>query len=61
MEILREINRDGTTILLVEQNAKKALSISHRVYLMNVGRVVREGQAADFLADGALMEAYLGG
>ena len=61
MEILREINRDGTTILLVEQNAKKALSISHRVYLMNVGRVVREGQAADLLADGALMEAYLGG
>ena len=61
MEILREINRDGTTMLLVEQNAKKALSISHRVYLMNVGRVVREGQAADFLADGALMEAYLGG
>ena len=61
MEILAEINRDGTTILLVEQNAKKALAISHRVYLMNVGRVVREGQAADFLADGALMEAYLGG
>ena len=61
MEILREINRDGTTILLVEQNAKKALAISHRVYLMNVGRVVREGQAADFLADGALMDAYLGG
>ena len=61
MEILREINRDGTTILLVEQNAKKALAISHRVYLMNVGCVVREGQAADFLADGALMDAYLGG
>ena len=61
MEILAQINRNGTTILLVEQNAKRALAISHRVYLMNVGRVVREGQAADFLADGALMDAYLGG
>ena len=61
MEILREINRDGTTILLVEQNAKKALAISHRVYLMNVGRVVREGLAREFLVDGVLMDAYLGG
>ncbi len=61
MEILAEINRDGTTILLVEQNAKKALAISHRVYLMNVGRVVREGEAREFLADDTLMDAYLGG
>jgi branched-chain amino acid transport system ATP-binding protein len=61
MEILAEINRNGTTLLLVEQNAKKALAISHRVYLMNVGRVVREGLAREFLADSVLMDAYLGG
>ena len=60
MDILTEINRDGTTILLVEQNAKKALSISNRVYLMNVGRIVREGDAREFLTDSALMDAYLG-
>ena len=61
MEILRSINRDGTSILLVEQNAKKALSISNRAYLMNVGRVVREGAAEELLADDSLMDAYLGG
>ena len=61
MEILAQINRNGTTLLLVEQNAKKALAISHRVYLMNVGRVVREGPAREFLGDSVLMDAYLGG
>jgi len=61
MEILAEINRNGTTLLLVEQNAKKALAISHRVYLMNVGRVVQEGPAREFLGDSVLMDAYLGG
>ncbi|MBR1559842.1 MAG: ABC transporter ATP-binding protein [Clostridia bacterium] len=60
MGILTEINKTGTTILLVEQNARKALSISHRVYLMNVGRIVREGDARELMSDGALMEAYLG-
>ena len=61
MEILKSINKDGTSILLVEQNAKKALSISDRVYLMNVGKVVREGTAEGFMADDSLMAAYLGG
>ena len=60
MEILQDINRTGTAILLVEQNAKKALSIAHRVYLMNVGRVVREGDAAAFRQDETLVSAYLG-
>ena len=61
MEILKSINGEGTTILLVEQNAKKALAISDRVYLMNVGKVVQEGTAETFLADDSLMNAYLGG
>ena len=60
MEILKDINRTGTSILLVEQNAKKALSIAHRVYLMNVGHVVREGDASTFRQDEALLSAYLG-
>ena len=60
MEILKDINRSGTTILLVEQNAKKALAISDRVYLMHVGRITREGEAAAFMTDETLMSAYLG-
>ncbi len=60
MEILKDINRAGTAILLVEQNAKKALSIAHRVYLMNVGRVIREGSASTFRQDEAIVSAYLG-
>ena len=61
LSILKDINEDGTTILLVEQNARKALSVSDRVYLMNVGSIVREGPAADLMADDSLIAAYLGG
>ena len=61
LDILKDINRSGTTILLVEQNARKALSVSDRVYLMNVGAIVREGSAAAFLEDDSLISAYLGG
>lgn len=59
-EIIKEINKEGTAILLVEQNAFKALSISHRGYVMSVGNIVGEGAAADLLADKTLTEAYLG-
>ena len=61
MEILREVNEGGTSILLVEQNAKKALRLCHRAYLMNVGRVVREERGEVLLQDASLMQAYLGG
>ena len=61
LEILKDINRSGTTILLVEQNARKALSVSDRVYLMTVGRVIREGAAQEFMTDDSLLSAYLGG
>ena len=61
MEILREVNACGTSILLIEQNAKKALRLCHRAYLMNVGRVVREERGEVLLQDASLMQAYLGG
>ena len=60
MEILREVNAGGTSILLIEQNAKKALRLCHRAYLMNVGRVVREERGEVLLQDASLMQAYLG-
>ncbi|MBO7710725.1 MAG: ABC transporter ATP-binding protein [Lachnospiraceae bacterium] len=60
METLRKIANDGTTILLIEQNAKKALSIADRAYVMNVGHVVMEGSGKELLENEQLMEAYLG-
>ena len=60
MEILREVNSTGTTILLIEQNARKALKLCDRAYLMNVGNVVTEGTGQELLADEKLMQAYLG-
>ena len=60
METLRQIASSGTTILLIEQNAKKALQISDRAYVMNVGRIVLEGEGKALLEDQQLMTAYLG-
>ena len=60
MEILGEIAHSGTTILLVEQNAKKALDLCDRAYVMNVGHIVMQGSGQDLLADENLMQAYLG-
>ncbi|HMC39329.1 MAG TPA: ABC transporter ATP-binding protein [Acidimicrobiales bacterium] len=59
--ILKEINQQGTTILLVEQNAVQALSLAHRAYVLELGRIVREAPARDLLADPAVRAAYLGG
>jgi branched-chain amino acid transport system ATP-binding protein len=59
--ILREINGQGTTILLVEQNATQALALSHRAYVLETGRVVRTAPAAELLNDPSVREAYLGG
>jgi branched-chain amino acid transport system ATP-binding protein len=59
--ILKEINADGTTILLVEQNAVQALRLSHRAYVLETGRVVRTAPAAELLDDPTVREAYLGG
>jgi len=60
-EIIQKINKAGTTILLVEQNAFKALSISDRAYVLETGSIAKEGAAADLAKDPAVKEAYLGG
>jgi branched-chain amino acid transport system ATP-binding protein len=60
-EIISEINqRDGTTILLVEQNAQQALSRAHRAYVLETGRIVKYGTGHDLLHDEAVKDAYLG-
>jgi len=59
-EILAEINREGTSLLLVEQNAVKALSICHRAYILSVGEVERQGTKDEILASEDLSKAYLG-
>lgn len=59
--ILRVLREQGLTLLLVEQNARQALRVADRAYVMETGRVVREGTAAELLADPVLQAAYLGG
>jgi branched-chain amino acid transport system ATP-binding protein len=58
--IVRSINEQGTTILLVEQNAHAALSIAHRAYVLETGTVVLEGPASEVLASSQVRKAYLG-
>jgi branched-chain amino acid transport system ATP-binding protein len=58
--IITEISQQGTTILVVEQNAQQALSRAHRAYVLETGRIVREGTGKDLLHDPAVREAYLG-
>jgi branched-chain amino acid transport system ATP-binding protein len=59
-EIIEQINSDGTTILLVEQNAQLALQMTHRGYVMETGEIAMEGASADLLADERVRQAYLG-
>ncbi|WP_410810857.1 ABC transporter ATP-binding protein [Micromonospora sp. 067-2] len=59
-EIITRINEQGTTILLVEQNAQQALSRAHRGYVLETGRIVKEGTGQELLHDPAVKEAYLG-
>ena len=58
--IIQELNQNGMTILLVEQNAKMALSIANRAYVLETGKVVMEGRAKDLLEDDSVRKAYLG-
>ena len=60
-DIVRELNRHGTTILLVEQNANMALSVAHRGYVLETGKIVATGTGAELLEDEAVKKAYLGG
>ena len=59
-EIVQQINADGTTILLVEQNAQIALQVTDRGYVMETGEITIEGTSADLLADERVRQAYLG-
>lgn len=58
-DIIRKINGDGTTVLLVEQNAKKALSIANRAYVLETGNIVLSGDAKVLMNDDAVKKAYL--
>jgi branched-chain amino acid transport system ATP-binding protein len=60
-EIIREINANGTTIFLVEQNAHMALSVAHRGYVLQTGRVIMSDHASNLLQDPEVKKAYLGG
>lgn len=60
-EIIQSINKQGTSILLVEQNAQMALSISNRAYVLETGKVILEGDAKKLMKDPTVVEAYLGG
>lgn len=59
-KIIEEISSSGTTVLLVEQNAKKALSIANRAYVLETGKVVLQGQAKELINDDSIKKAYLG-
>ena len=59
-QVIREINRAGTTILLVEQNANMALQVAHRAYVIEVGEINMEGPAAELAASDEVRKAYLG-
>lgn len=58
--IIKEVSKSGTTVLLVEQNAKKALSIADRAYVLETGRISLSGKASDLLNDESVKKAYLG-
>ena len=60
-DIVQELNRHGTTILLVEQNAQMALSVAHRGYVLETGKIVTTGSGEELLEDEAVKKAYLGG
>ncbi len=59
-DIITEINSQGTTVLVVEQNAQQALSHAHRGYVMETGAITKEGPGSDLLVDQAVKAAYLG-
>lgn len=59
-EIVKKVNQDGMTVLLVEQNARMALKISHRAYVIETGQISLEGRGADLLNDDNVRRSYLG-
>jgi branched-chain amino acid transport system ATP-binding protein len=59
-DIIRSISENGTTVLLVEQNAKKALAIANRAYVLETGNITLEGNASDLANNDSVKKAYLG-
>ena len=59
-DIIESISKSGTTVLLVEQNAKKALSIADKAYVLETGKIVTSGKASELLEDDSIKKAYLG-
>ncbi len=59
-DIIQSVSTSGTTVLLVEQNAKKALAIANRAYVLETGKIVQEGEAAVLMDDESIKKAYLG-
>ena len=59
-DIIRAVSESGTTVLLVEQNAKKALSIADRAYVLETGKIVLSGDAKELLEDDSIKKVYLG-
>ena len=60
-EIIQNLNHNGTTILLVEQNAQMALSVAHRGYVLETGKIVASGTGAGLIESPDIKKAYLGG
>ena len=60
-DMIKKVNERGTTVLLVEQNAKKALSIADRAYVLEIGKIVKTGSGKELLDDEDIRKAYLGG
>ena len=60
-DVIEEINKAGTTVFLVEQNARKALRIADYAYVMETGKIVMQGPAAEIASNPNVMAAYLGG
>lgn len=60
-DMIRQVNEEGTTVLLVEQNAKKALAIADKAYVLEIGNIAASGTGAELLSDDSIRKAYLGG
>ena len=59
-DTIQDINQNGVNVILVEQNAQMALSIAHRAYVLETGKIVLEGEAQEVLQNPSVIEAYLG-
>lgn len=60
-DMIKKVNEEGTTVLLVEQNAKKALAIADHAYVLETGKLINSGTGKELLEDSSIRKAYLGG